>query len=37
VLEGDQVGTLKDLFVDADETRLYVIDEKRLHEVDLVK
>ncbi|MDD5739248.1 MAG: hypothetical protein PHO20_00580 [Candidatus Peribacteraceae bacterium] len=37
VLEGDQVGTLKDFFVDADETRLYVIDEKRLHEVDLVK
>lgn len=37
VLEGDQVGTLKGIFIDAEETRLYVVDEKRLHEVDLVK
>ncbi|ALM10383.1 MAG TPA: hypothetical protein DEB30_01770 [Candidatus Peribacter riflensis] len=37
VLEGDQIGTLKDLFVDADEAHLYVLDEKRLHVVDLAK
>lgn len=37
VLEGDQVGTLQDLFVDADEGHLYVMDEKRLYVVDLVK
>lgn len=37
VLEGDQVGTLQDLFVDADEGHLYIMDEKRLQVVDLVK
>jgi hypothetical protein len=37
VLEGDQIGTLQDLFVDADEGHLYVMDEKRLYVVDLVK
>lgn len=37
VLEGDQIGTLQDLFVDADEGHLYVMDEKRLFVVDLVK
>lgn len=37
VFEGDQVGLLLDLFVDADEARLYVLDEKRLHVVDLVR
>ena len=37
VLEGDQVGQLKDLYVDADEARLYVMDEKRLHVIDLQK
>lgn len=37
VLEGDQVGTLQDLFVDADEGHLYVMDEKRLYVVDIVK
>ncbi|MFH1443982.1 MAG: hypothetical protein ABIG34_01160 [Candidatus Peregrinibacteria bacterium] len=37
VLEGDQIGALRDLFVDADEGHLYVLDEKRLHVVDLVK
>lgn len=37
VLEGDQVGTLQDFFVDADEGHLYVMDEKRLYVVDLVK
>ncbi|PIP65056.1 hypothetical protein COU77_00230 [Candidatus Peregrinibacteria bacterium CG10_big_fil_rev_8_21_14_0_10_49_16] len=35
VLEGDQVGELQDLFVDPDEGRLYVLDEKRLHVVDI--
>lgn len=35
VLEGDQVGEIKDLWVDDDETKLYVIDEKRMHVVDL--
>jgi hypothetical protein len=35
VLEGDQVGELKDLFVDAEETRLYVLDEKRVYVVDI--
>jgi hypothetical protein len=37
VLEGDQISTLKDFFVDADEAHLYVLDEKRLYVVDLVK
>lgn len=35
VLEGEQVGELKDLYVDADESRLYVMDEKRVFGVDL--
>lgn len=35
VLEGDQIGELKDIFVDDEETRLYVLDEKRIHAVDL--
>lgn len=35
VLEGEQVGTLVDLWVDADDTRLYVLDEKRLYQIDL--
>lgn len=37
VLEGDQVGKLLDFFVDPDETHLYVMDDKRLHVVDIVK
>jgi len=37
VLEGDQVGQLKDLYVDTDEARLYVLDEKRLYVIDLQK
>lgn len=36
VLEGDQLGTLQDLFVDPEETHLYLLDEKRLYVVDLV-
>jgi len=35
IFEGDQIGTLKDFYVDPDETRLYVLDEKRLYAVDL--
>lgn len=35
VLEGDQMGELKDLYVDPDETRLYVLDDKRVYVVDL--
>lgn len=35
VLEGDQIGKLIDLYVDPDETRVYVIDEKRIYAVDL--
>lgn len=35
ILELDQLGTIQDIFVDADETRLYVVDEKRLYSIDL--
>lgn len=35
VLDSDQVGTPKDLFVDAEDTRLYVLDEKKLYAIDL--
>ncbi len=35
VLESEQVGTLTDLYVDEDDTRLYVLDEKRLFAIDL--
>jgi hypothetical protein len=35
VFDGEQVGTLKDLYVDGEETRLYVMDEKRIYVVDL--
>ncbi len=37
VVEGEQVGELRDLSVDPDETRLYLLDEKRLHVIDLQK
>ncbi len=37
VLEGEQVGTLKDLYVDPDDAHLYVLDEKRVFVVDLTK
>jgi hypothetical protein len=36
VFEGDQIGKLLDLYVDPEQTRLYVVDEKRLYVVDLV-
>lgn len=35
ILEGDQIGDLKDLYVDEEETKLYVIDDKRIHAIDL--
>ncbi len=35
VFEGEQIGTLKDLFVDLDEAHLYVMDEKRIYVTDL--
>lgn len=35
IFESDQVGELKDLFVDEEETKLYVLDERKLHVVDL--
>jgi len=35
VLEGEQLGTLHDLYVDPEESRLYVLDEKRVYVVDL--
>lgn len=35
ILEGDNIGELKDLYVDEEETKLYVIDDKRIHVIDL--
>ncbi len=35
ILEGEQLGSLVDLYVDPDESHLYVLDEKRLYVVDL--
>ncbi len=35
VLDSEQVGNLKDIFVDAEDTRLYVLDEKKLYAIDL--
>ncbi len=35
VLDSDQVGKLKDIYVDPEDTRLYVLDEKKLYVIDL--
>lgn len=35
VLEGEQVTDLKDIYVDPDESRLYIMDTKRLYVIDL--
>ncbi len=35
VLDSDQVGTLKDLYVDSNDSRLYVMDEKKIYVIDL--
>lgn len=35
VLEGDQIGELRDFYVDPEETHLYVLDEKRVYAIDL--
>lgn len=37
VLEGEQVGTPQDFYVDPDEAHLYVMDGQRLHVIDLRK
>ncbi len=37
VLEGEQIGKLQDFYVDPDESHLYVMDEKRVYVIDLVK
>lgn len=37
VLEGDQIGKLQALYVDPEESHLYVMDEKRVYVIDLVK
>ncbi|MFH1670965.1 MAG: hypothetical protein ABIA92_05285 [Patescibacteria group bacterium] len=36
ILKGDQIGNLVDLYVDPEQLRLYVVDEKRVYVVDLV-
>jgi len=35
VLDSEQVGNLKDLYVDPEDSRLYVLDEKKLYAIDL--
>lgn len=35
ILDSEQVGNLKDIFVDAEDTRLYVLDEKKVYAIDL--
>ena len=35
VLDSEQVGQLKDLYVDPQDERLYVLDEKRIYAIDL--
>lgn len=35
ILDSDQVGKLQDIYADPDDSRLYVLDEKRLYVVDV--
>lgn len=35
ILEGDQVGTLQDLYVDTEESQLFVLGEKKLYSISL--
>ncbi len=35
VLDSDEVGRLKDIFVDPEDTRLYLLDEKKVYVIDL--
>ena len=35
VLEGEQIGTLQDLYIDQEETHLIVMDEKRIYSINL--
>lgn len=37
IIEGEQIGTLKDLYVDPDEAHLYVMDDKHVYVIDLTK
>lgn len=37
VLEGDQVGTPVDLYIDPEQTKLFVSDEKRIYAIDILK
>lgn len=37
IIEGEQVGKLRDLSVDPDEAHLYLLDEKRVYVIDLQK
>ncbi len=37
VLDSDQIGTLKDVWVEADQSRMYVMDEKRVYAIDMQK
>lgn len=37
VLESNQIGTLNDIYVDQDESWLYVLDEKRLYKLELTR
>lgn len=36
VLEGEQVGTLKDIYVDPEDSHLYVMDDQRIYIIDLM-
>jgi hypothetical protein len=35
ILEGEQLGTMQDLYVDPEQAHMYVLDEKRVYVVDL--
>ncbi len=37
IVKGDQLGVLQDLYVDPEESHLYLMDEKRVYVVDLAK
>ena len=35
ILQGDTIGELRDIYVDDEETRMYLLDEERIHIIDL--
>ncbi len=37
VIEGDQIGKLQDLYVDPEESHIYVMDEKKVYVVDIIR